>query len=42
MDTFPLSTGAFMTKISGLRTPSSCPLSDSLSLIRQTHVQLHA
>ena len=31
-----------MTKISDLGTSSSCPVSDSLSIIRQTQVQLHA
>ncbi len=31
-----------LTKISDLGTSSSCPVSDSLSIIRQTHVQLHA
>ena len=31
-----------MTKISDLRTSSSCPVSASLSIIRQTQVQLHA
>ena len=31
-----------MTKISDLRTSSSCPVSASLSIIRQTYVQLHA
>jgi hypothetical protein len=33
---------AFMTKISDLGTSSSCPVGDSLSIIRQTQVQLHA
>jgi hypothetical protein len=31
-----------MTKISDLGTSSSCPVSTSLSIIRQTHVQLQA
>jgi len=31
-----------MTKISDLGMSSSCPVSDSLGIIRQTHVQLHA
>ncbi|WP_145927414.1 hypothetical protein [Bradyrhizobium neotropicale] len=31
-----------MTKISHLAASSSCPVSDALSIIRQTQVQLHA
>ncbi len=31
-----------MTRISDLGTSSSCPVRDSLSIIRQTHVRLHA
>jgi hypothetical protein len=39
--TFQLSNGASMTKISDIGASFDCALQDSLSVIKQTHVQLH-
>jgi hypothetical protein len=41
LTTILLSNGFFMTRISDLGAPSNCALRESLSVIRQTHVQLH-